>query len=108
MPQVYWQRCADLVRRSAGLSFAAGTWPPNQLIKDLSYAIPSVQQELSTIAERAAAPAGDRPAATMHDIYQDLVALRQEFEQLDLRLQRTPTLGHYRTNRAGRSLSGSV
>jgi len=53
------------------------------LLKDLSHAIPSIQQELSATAERLPRSAAIDRVATMHDIYQDLVALRQEFEQLD-------------------------
>ena len=55
----------------------------NQLLQDLSYAIPSIQHELSTIAECVPRRAAVDRRATMHDIYHDLVALREEFEQLN-------------------------
>ena len=83
MPQVYWQRCVELVRQVRRARLRGWHLAANQLLKDLSYAIPSIQHELSTIAERVPRRTAVDRRATMHDIYQDLVALRQEFEQLD-------------------------
>src|SRR3954468_3820228 len=75
MPQIYWQRCADLVRQVRRARLRGWHLAANQLLKDLSYAIPSIQHELSTIAECVPRRAAAVPRATMHDIYQDLVAL---------------------------------
>ena len=83
MPQVHWQRCVELVRQIRRAQLRGWHLAANELLNDLSYAIPSIQHELSAIAERLPRSAAIDRRATMHDIYQDLVALRQEFEELD-------------------------
>ncbi len=83
LPHGHWQRCVDLVRKVRRARLRGWHLAANQLLNDLGYAIPSIQIELSTIAERVPRRTAVDRGATMHDIYQDLVALRQEFEQLD-------------------------
>src|SRR6476660_9288449 len=83
MPQMDWQRCADLVRQIRRARLRGWQLAANALLRDLGYALPSIQHELSTIAERLPRSTAIEPRATVHDVYQDLVALRQEFEQLD-------------------------
>jgi hypothetical protein len=83
MPQVYWQRCDDLVRQSRRARLRGWHLAASELLKDLGYALPSIQHELSAIAERLPASTRVDRRATMHDVHQDLVALREEFEQLD-------------------------
>jgi hypothetical protein len=83
MPQVYWQRSVDLVRQIRRARLRGWHLAAAELLKDLGYAIPSIQHELSTIADQLPRRAAVDRRATMHDIYQDLVAVRQEFEELD-------------------------
>src|SRR6187401_1545469 len=79
MPQQHWQRCVDLVRQARRARLREWHLAVDVLLKDLSHAIPSIQQELSATAERLPRSAAIDRVATMRDIYQDLVALRQEF-----------------------------
>lgn len=87
LPSSGWQRCVDLVRQARRARLHGWHLAERELLKDLSYTIPSVERELSMLAQRVPRSASFDHRVTAHDIYQDLVALRQEFDQLDYDLR---------------------
>jgi hypothetical protein len=83
LPVSSWDRCAELVRQLRRARLRGWHLAMNQLLGDLSYAIPSVQHELAAIQERLPRSTGIQCLATVSDIYQDLVSLSEEFEEFD-------------------------
>jgi hypothetical protein len=59
----------------------------NELLRDLSYTLPSVVHELTSLLQKLPRPIRTDRIATTGDIYQDLVALGNEFEGLEYNCQ---------------------
>jgi hypothetical protein len=79
LPCTTSQKCQELARqiqraRGRGWELAAA-----DLEVDLRYSLAQVRAELSVLDERLAAPTGVRPVASASEIYEDLVALEEEF-----------------------------
>src|SRR3954469_8720148 len=79
LPNQAWLRCTELVRqirraRIRGWNLAAKT-----LSGDLVYALPSVQHEITAMQNGLRSNATELRMAAVTDLYQDLVALDEEF-----------------------------
>src|SRR6476660_5534587 len=83
LPAGAWQKCAELVRQVRRAQLRGWQLAAKTLLGDLNYAIPSVQNELAALQQRLPRNVGSECLATASDIYQDLVALDLEFEELD-------------------------
>jgi hypothetical protein len=83
LPVRPWDRCTELVRQIRRAQLRGWNLAVSALSKDLDYAIPSVQQELTAIHQRLSRRSGPGRFATASEIYGDLVALNDEFEELN-------------------------
>lgn len=82
LPKWTWERCAGLVQRSRRAELRGWHLAAAELRRDLAHTIPTLQSELTSIVSRLPALSTTRTAATVGDIYGDLVALQQEFDEL--------------------------
>ena len=87
LPIESWQRCSDLVRQIRRAQLRGWHLAANELLRDLRYTIPSIEHELTALLQKLPRPMETDRIATTGDIYQDLVALKEEFEGLDYDLR---------------------
>ena len=87
LPIEYWQRCSDLVRRVRRAQLRGWQLAANELLRDLRYTIPSIEHELTALLQKLPRPMETDRIVTSGDIYQDLVALKEEFEGLEYDLR---------------------
>lgn len=83
LPVRPWDRCTELVRQIRRARLRGWNLAASSLSKDLDYSIPSVQQELTAIHQLLSCRSGPERFATASEIYGDLVALNDEFEELN-------------------------
>jgi hypothetical protein len=83
LPTSQWQRCAELVSRARRARLRGWHLAANVLLKELSYSIPCIEQDLSALNQRLQRGRPQPRIVTAKDIYLDLIALRHEFEQVD-------------------------
>ena len=76
--------------------------------EDLARAAESCQRRLVTLASDLRNLATSQPLATAADIYRDLLALEEEFEQAIVRFRRARGPGHDGADRAGGFLLGPI
>ena len=87
LPVHSWQRCVELVRQIRRAELRGWHLAAAELLMDLRYTIPSVESELAALLRELPPTTLIESVATTSDIYQDLVALGEEFEEVafDLR-----------------------
>src|SRR4051812_48136336 len=83
MPSQAWQSCTNLVRQIRRAKMRGWHLAAKALGGDLVYAIPSVVLELTTMQNRLRSQSCELRIASVTDLYQDLVALDEEFEALE-------------------------
>lgn len=83
LPVGSWDRCSQLGRQIRRAQLRGWHLAASELLKDFGYKILSFEDELAVVRERLPRPTGTPSIATIRDIYQDLLALSQEFEELN-------------------------
>ena len=83
LPVATWDRCTELVRQIRRAQLRGWYLAANKLTTDLRHAIPPVQYELAAVVQKLSSSHALELLATANNIYQDLVALGEEFEELD-------------------------
>jgi hypothetical protein len=83
LPADRWSRCETLVRDVRRAELRGWHLAAGEVRRDLQYAVRSLQLELLALADRLEATPPGAPTPTLRDVYEDLVALEEEFEGLD-------------------------
>ena len=83
LPTSAWDRCALLVRQIRRAELRGWHLAAAELSMDLRYALPSVESQLAEIVRDLPPRAISETTARTSDIYHDLVALEDEFEEID-------------------------
>jgi hypothetical protein len=82
LPIATWNRCSELVRQIRRAQLRGWHLATSELLSDLRHTIPSVQHELATVVQSLSRSAALERFVAATDIYHDLVALGDEFEDL--------------------------
>jgi hypothetical protein len=88
LSHISWQRCVDLVRQIRRAQLRGWHLAAQSLATDLRLAIPSLQSELSNLLSELPADPPHKKLMTIGDIYQDLLALSEEFEEMAFDMKR--------------------
>jgi hypothetical protein len=83
LPTSPWDSCAQLTRQIRRAQLRAWYLAENQLLRDLRYAISSVESELTALLRNLPPAAVTESTATTNDVYRDLMALKEEFDEID-------------------------
>ncbi len=83
LPMRSWQRCAELVRQIRRAQLRSWRLAAKTLLNDLRCTIPSLLLEVTAMQEKLPTTVATNRLATANDIYQDLVALDNEFDELN-------------------------
>jgi hypothetical protein len=83
LPTSTWDRCASLVRRIRRSELRGWHLAAYGLSMELRYVLPSVESQLASIASDLPSRTAHETAAKTSDIYRDLVALTDEFEEVN-------------------------
>lgn len=83
MPLRVWTRCTELVRQSRRAELRNWRLAAAQLRDDLDYELTTLRAEVNALSSQLTRVPLVKSHATVGNIYQDLVALAEEFEQLD-------------------------
>jgi hypothetical protein len=83
LPEEAWGRCVLLRRQCRRAEYRAWHLAAAELRRDLAYAVADLKARVDALA--TAVPCIDRtsPIASVSDLYEDLLSLGQEFDQLD-------------------------
>src|SRR3954447_21859249 len=76
-----WQCCTDLVRQIRRAQLRNWQLAATALSRDLTCSIQSVQRELTVLQQRLI-PARRPPTMSSGELYKDLIALQEEFQEL--------------------------
>lgn len=87
LPSHSWECCTDLVRQIRRAQLRGWHLAANSLKQDLSYPVSTVQVELASLHQQLTRHPGTEHVATASDVYEDLAALGDEFEELDFDLK---------------------
>ncbi len=83
MPIERWNRCTTLVRQIRRSQLRSWSLAASELSQELSQAISHLQHELASIQQQVPFQNTVARRATTREIYEDLVALDEEFAELD-------------------------
>jgi hypothetical protein len=89
LPLWSWERCVELVHQIRRAEMRGWHLAANELRRDLAYTIPPLQSELTALASQL--PRSSTTEAitlsAIGDIYQDLAAIENEFDDLEFDIQ---------------------
>src|SRR5262249_3875561 len=83
MPLQAWQGCVDLIRQIRRAKLRSWHLAAKAVADELIYEIPSVLHELTAMQDRLKSQTSELRISSVTDVYQDLVALDEEFEELE-------------------------
>jgi hypothetical protein len=83
LPTCTWDRCAQLVRQIRRAELRGWHLAAEELRRDLDYTISTLHSELTSIASQASRIPTTKALATFGDVYRDLLALEEEFDEVD-------------------------
>ena len=83
LPNCSWDSCVELVRQSRRAELRGWHLAAAELRKDLGYTLPTLQSELTAIVSQLPRITTTKTMATIGDIYEDLLALQKDFDELD-------------------------
>jgi hypothetical protein len=86
LPTRCWQQCADLVGKIERARLRDWQLAAGSLLEDLVSSLSLLQGELSAIQQRAR-PDTNSTVSSASEIYSDLVAIDEEFDELDFNLR---------------------
>ncbi len=86
LPSTSWQRCTDLVRQIRRAELRGWHLAARELSVDLRFVIPGLQAELTELHHRLPAIEPATKSTSVGDIYADLAALHEEFEDFSFDL----------------------
>jgi len=87
LPTCSWDSCVELVRQSRRADLRGWHLAAAELRKDLSYTLTTLQSELTAIISQLPRITTTKTVATVGDLYEDLLALQKDFEELDYDLR---------------------
>lgn len=87
LPIGSWDRCVELNRQICRAQLRGWHLAEHELLGDLRYTIPSVQSELAAILRELPPMPENETLATTGDIYQDLLAVENEFDEVEYDLR---------------------
>lgn len=85
LPTHSWQCCTNLIRQIRRSQLRGWHLAANVLSRDLGDSLQSVQRVL-TLLQQQLVPVRHTPVMAAGDLYKDLIALQEEFEELDFDL----------------------
>jgi hypothetical protein len=83
MPSCSWDRCVELVRQSRRADLRGWQLAAEALRRDLGYTILTLQAELNALVPQLPRTTTPKTMARVGDIYADLVALQQDFREVN-------------------------
>lgn len=83
LPKSSWECCTGLVAKIRRAELRGWQLAAAELRRDLAYMISSVQSELTAIASQLSALTPARPMATVGDVYEDLLTLEDDFDEVE-------------------------
>jgi hypothetical protein len=83
LPTGSWGRCVELVRRVRRAQLRGWHLAADELRTELGYTIPTLQSELAAIHQQLPRAIVVQRFPTTNDLYQDLLLLTEEFENVD-------------------------
>jgi hypothetical protein len=86
LPNDSWNRCSELVRQIRRAQLRGWHLAAHQLRSDLSYSMISVSDQLAPIREHLPRSTIVEPTMSASDLYRDLLALRETFEDMEFDL----------------------
>jgi hypothetical protein len=89
LPLWSWERCVELVRQIRRAEMRGWHLAAQELRRDLAYTIPPLQSELTSLASQLPHSSTTEPInlSAIGDIYNDLLALENEFDELEFDMQ---------------------
>ncbi len=81
-PTDAWQGCQDLLRKIERAERHEWLLAANQLRQELAYALALLRGRLTEISECMQSACDDRRPVSPHDLYEDILALEDEFEEV--------------------------
>jgi hypothetical protein len=83
LPTCSWDRCAQLVRLVRRAELRGWHLAAEELRRDLGYTLSTLQSELTAIASQSPRIPITKALAKVGDVYCDLLALNEEFDEVD-------------------------
>jgi hypothetical protein len=81
-PTDAWQRCQDLVQRMERAQLHGWLLAADRLRQELAFALALLRGRLTEASECLQSTCEDRRPASPHDLYEDILALEDEFEEV--------------------------